>query len=474
MTHISEADAAAPRILNCLPSPTQETDWTFGAAVMAGLADTALPQAVDHRETWWTVGDQGATGACVGWATADGLLRYHFVKAGWIAKEDALSTRFTWMASKEVDDFTAAPTTFIEPEGTSLKAALDVSRKYGAVLDDDLPFAGGRLFAGTAQVFYTKAARLKIASYTNLGPSLLAWRRWLAGNGPILVRLDVDATWDNAPADPLLAVYRPDTARGGHAVALVGYTPEGFIVRNSWGDTWGDHGFVFATDTYAAAAFTEAYGVALGGAAPVSAGIVGAARKARKAEPVTTWPVATWPGSIEDLLLDTVQEMQGRRLEPTSAVGQAFPDIAGFIPFLRVVEGRLDAPGRLSSAPPAKLEHLRQGFFDELADWVGRQVGRGVEPEPVAAEILAAMTPVTIARDPAATAVLIDGVKLPQGVSALGLPGGAHTLRVGIRGKAGDAGTGKVLHNGQPLASQTARIPEGLTEAFSAEETFNV
>lgn len=40
-------------------------------------------------------------------------------------------------------------------------------------------------------------------------------------------------------------------------VALVGYTSDRFIVRNSWGDK----GFGYASIAYAQAAFTEAYGV---------------------------------------------------------------------------------------------------------------------------------------------------------------------------------------------------------------------
>ena len=31
---------------------------------------------------------------------------------------------------------------------------------------------------------------------------------------------------------------------GGHAVTIVGYTKEGFIIRNSWGTSWGDKGHV--------------------------------------------------------------------------------------------------------------------------------------------------------------------------------------------------------------------------------------
>jgi hypothetical protein len=467
------AGVATPRILNCLPSASQETDWTFAAAVGAGVADTALPESVNRHEDWWTIGDQKSTGSCVGWATADGVLRYHFVKAGWIAEDTPLSTRFTWMASKELDEFTAAPTTFIEPEGTSLKAALDVSRKYGAVLDDDLPFAGGRLFPGSAQVFYAKAARLKIASYINLGPSLLAWRRWLAGNGPLLVRLDVDATWADASVTPRLDTYRADTAHGGHAVALVGYTPDGFIVRNSWGGSWGADGFAFATNAYAAAAFTEAYGVSLGGAAQVSAGIAPPGPEAKDAG-----PVGSWGGdgeAIRTIMLSLLKRTTGRALAPLSPVSEAFTDTLSLAHFLRAVEGQLAAaPGALASAPIATLEHLRRGFFDELVEWVHRQVDPYGEDAPVAAEILTAMIPVTIIRDPAATVVMINGVKLPQGVNALSLPAGVHTLRVGIQGKSGDAGTGSVLRGGQSLASQTARIPTGLTQSYSAEESFNV
>ena len=48
------------------------------------------------------------------------------------------------MAAKETDEFTSLPTTFIENAGTSLKSALDVARKFGAVSENVLPFAPAR------------------------------------------------------------------------------------------------------------------------------------------------------------------------------------------------------------------------------------------------------------------------------------------------------------------------------------------
>ncbi len=253
------------RVLNCTPSRGTETDWGFQHAVQADVlrAPAALPKTCDLREpSWWTVCDQGNTGSCVGWATADSVLRWHFVKAGRVNKKEPLSVRFIWMAAKELDDFVTVPTTFIEDEGTSLKSALDVARKFGVVLDSVLAFGSGRLFQGDAQTFYATAAQLKITSYFNLKQNQANWRAWLATKGPILTRLGVDATWDNAgETQGNLDTYEPDTVRGGHAVALVGYTKDRFIVRNSWGTEWGDKGFAYASLEYAHAAFTEAYGV---------------------------------------------------------------------------------------------------------------------------------------------------------------------------------------------------------------------
>jgi hypothetical protein len=167
------------------------------------------------------------------------------------------------MANKETDNITSYPTTFIETSGTQTKLALGVARKYGSVLEEELPMSG-RLARTSATAFYTKAAKLRIASYHNLGNRPQTWKAWLANQGPILTRLNVDRTWDRATTNEgVLDQYQPGTVRGGHAVSLVGYTPQHFIVRNSWGPNWGDGGFAYASYAYAQAAFTEAYGAVL-------------------------------------------------------------------------------------------------------------------------------------------------------------------------------------------------------------------
>jgi C1A family cysteine protease len=254
------------RILNCKPSPKTEDDWTYEHAEEAEIVAAAppVPASKDLRADWWKVNDQGTTGSCVGWATADSVLRWHFVKSGQLPQSGLLSPRFIWMASKETDQLITRPTTFIETEGTSLKSALDIARKFGVVRDTTLPFASGKLYPGQAKTFYAIAALRKILAYFNLDTNLTNWRSWLATKGPILVRLNVDQTWDNATiTGGDLDEYQSDATRGGHAVALVGYVPDRFIVRNSWGTGWGDKGFGYASLAYAQEAFTEAYGVEL-------------------------------------------------------------------------------------------------------------------------------------------------------------------------------------------------------------------
>ncbi len=252
-------------ILNVVPSVGTEHDWTFEDAIdsQAVRVRRAIPSSKDLRANWWKINGQGTTGACVGFATAYGVLRWHYVKAGKIKRTDLPSARFIWMANKETDGITNYPTTFLERAGTQTKLALDVARKYGCVVEKVLPM-DGKLSGISQASFYTLAARLRISSYHNLGRNLDNWRRWIAFQGPILTRLGVDRTWDQAKSTRgHLKTYRPNTVRGGHAVCLVGYTKDYFIVRNSWGTDWGHRGFAYASNSYAADAFTEAYGAVL-------------------------------------------------------------------------------------------------------------------------------------------------------------------------------------------------------------------
>lgn len=256
-------------ICNVLPSKGTDQDWQLADSIAAGSigAVAALPPAVDRRASWWAINDQENTGSCVGWATADGVVRWHMVRAGKINTKQLLSPRHVWMASKETDTITNRPESFIEGAGTTLKAAVDVARKHGVAMMDDLPFhIQTKMYTGNENTFYASCAQRKVAAYFNLHRNVASWKTWLAGNGPILAAFNVDSSWDNAGANHgNIDVFHPETVRGGHAVCIVGYMADGrFIVRNSWGTGWGDQGFGYLKPAYIQAAFyDESYGVTL-------------------------------------------------------------------------------------------------------------------------------------------------------------------------------------------------------------------
>jgi C1A family cysteine protease len=268
---MSTHDTARPernRICNLVPSRDTQRDWRMADALAADAIAAAVeapPPSVDLRAAWWPVGNQESTGSCVGWASTDGVARHLMVKANKLPQSGHLSPRCTWMASKETDQYTARPETFIEGAGTSLKAAMDFLRKYGSVEEALLPFhITTAMYQGNENTFYATAAMRRLASYFNLGKDFASWRAWLAQQrSPLLVGLSVDATWDKAAStNGKLDTFQPNTVRGGHAVCIVGYTQDQrFIVRNSWGTTWGDHGFGYASEAYINAAFfNESYG----------------------------------------------------------------------------------------------------------------------------------------------------------------------------------------------------------------------
>jgi hypothetical protein len=256
------------RVYNCVESHDQHRDWSLQKAKILGLSarKKSLPASKDLREAWWNVGDQADTGSCVGWALADSVLRYHFVKTGKLRKHERISVRYIWMAAKEMDKKCDYPTTFLDDAGTSAKTALQLVRKIGALKSSVLPFDGG-LVKLREHHFVAIAGRLKVRAFFNLcgkqTGKLERFKEWLAFHGPILTRLRVDPAWNNVGPSGRLEHYDRKKANGGHCVAIVGYTPTHFIIRNSWGAGWGHNGFAYASYAYTADAFHEAYGVVI-------------------------------------------------------------------------------------------------------------------------------------------------------------------------------------------------------------------
>jgi Papain family cysteine protease len=244
---------------------SKETGNDYGVAE-AHLGDAQLPESVDLRRPWHPISDQGETASCVGWAIADSVLRWQLVEAGRLAPDAKLSPRHVWMAAKETDKRTAYPSTFLEEDGTSLKAGLDVVRKFGVALESELPWDGS-LATALPNDFNKSAKRRRIMAYFNLGDDTVPdrasrfpeWRKWLHQTGPVLILIAQDQHFLTATGE--LTEFDAATIQGSHAAALVGYGPDHFLLRSSWGTDWGEQGYVRMSLAYTALAVIESYGV---------------------------------------------------------------------------------------------------------------------------------------------------------------------------------------------------------------------
>lgn len=253
------------RICNMKPSIDPDKDFTIVQAFAAAGQDltAAPPDKVDLREDWFVVKDQGSTGSCSGFS-ASSLMEYAFTKTKRLNAGETIAPRPIWMAAKETDRYTDYPTTFIEQEGTSLNAVLNILQRYGCVRESVMPFAS--LYTQTVQQFYSQSAALRIASYYNVGKTQSSWKQWLSKYGPLYVAINVDSSWMNASKQSgVLNQYDTSQIYGGHAVLICGYDSKKdyFIFKNSWGTNWGDGGYAYCSSKWCAQAVLEVYGVSV-------------------------------------------------------------------------------------------------------------------------------------------------------------------------------------------------------------------
>lgn len=81
----------------------------------------------------------------------------------------------------------------------------------------------------------TDKGNYKIDQYAMIG-SIPVLKYALVMNGPCIAGLPVR---DSYAYD----FWNGEGFEGGHAIAIIGYTNEGFIIRNSWGTSYGESGY---------------------------------------------------------------------------------------------------------------------------------------------------------------------------------------------------------------------------------------
>ena len=146
--------------------------------------------------TWWKVADQGLDRVLrrLGDRRLRAALAFRQGRAHHHKRRCSRRASSGWPPRRRTRSL-SRPTTFIETEGTSLKSALDIARKFGVVRDS----SAALLVPGCTAASRTRSTRsqpqLKIrVLQPGHEPDRLA--AWLADEGPDPDAAGVDSTWD--------------------------------------------------------------------------------------------------------------------------------------------------------------------------------------------------------------------------------------------------------------------------------------
>ena len=164
------------------------------------------------------------------------------------------------MSAKETDQRETYPSTFLETDGTSLKAGLDVVRKFGVALESELPWDG--CSSTERRPRPSTSPRAPAPDHGLLQPRrrqrarpppLPEWRHWLHAERTRCSCWSSRTGTSQTTAGDLDGFDEASVA-GSHAAALFGYGPDHFLLRSSWGTDWGDAGYARMSLEYAAQA----------------------------------------------------------------------------------------------------------------------------------------------------------------------------------------------------------------------------
>lgn len=230
---------AGIRKLDAFPDRIDIRDWAY-QPTLAPLPDEAVNC---HRVP--AVLDQGKEGACTGFALA-AVVNFLLAERG---VQRSVSPRMLYEMARCYDEWPGEAY-----EGSSARGAMKGWARHGVCEHatwTDRMFGRSHLDA----VIAARALETPCGSYYRIKNrevrdvhaalnetgivycTMMVHDGW-AAPGPTTVNVT-----DGGKRRKLPVIQRKGRADSGHAIVLVGYTRDGFIVQNSWGPEWGNGGF---------------------------------------------------------------------------------------------------------------------------------------------------------------------------------------------------------------------------------------
>lgn len=214
--------------------------------------NAALPRRVDHRKDCSAIEDQGQLGSCTANACI-GMVEYMERRAG--GQHIDGSRLFLYKATRKLLGWTGDTGAFLR---TTMKALVH----FGIPPEEVWPYEVSTYDQEPDPFMYAYAANTKAISYLRLDPpdhtpaEILKDVKAVVSHGyAVMFGFSVYSSLKTDPDIPFPT--SKDRLEGGHAVLIVGYdddhpcinglrgsTKKGaLLIRNSWGQDWGDDGY---------------------------------------------------------------------------------------------------------------------------------------------------------------------------------------------------------------------------------------
>jgi C1A family cysteine protease len=220
-----------------IPDLPDQRDFAYSAPTPLLMA---LPTTVDMRPKCPPVYDQGQLGSCTGNSIA-GAIQFEQIKQG--LRGFVPSRLFIYYNERVIEN------TVNSDSGAQIRDGIKVVAKLGAPPEiPDWPYDIAKFAEKPPAIAYADAAKNKVISYQRVTRALSQFKGCLASGYPFVFGFTVYDSFESTTVAQTGHAPMPqpgEKVAGGHAVLAVGYDDQNqwFIVRNSWGDTWGMKGY---------------------------------------------------------------------------------------------------------------------------------------------------------------------------------------------------------------------------------------
>lgn len=211
------------------------------------LSRAPLPKLVDLRKNCPSVYDQGDLGSC----TANAICAaYQFDQMKQKAKTIFMPSRlFLYYNERALEG------TISTDAGAFISDGVKSISTTGICPETQWPYVISKFSTKPPTSCYNSAKSYKCSSYKQINGSLQQLKQGLANGFPIIFGMDIYDSFESLTVEKSGIVPMPaptEKLLGGHAMLIVGYddSKQSFIVRNSWGTSWGIQGYCYIPYAY--------------------------------------------------------------------------------------------------------------------------------------------------------------------------------------------------------------------------------